>query len=157
MRREREGRNIPWIFFLVFCCSSNVFVRWFWHHICAFSVRLFFKVWAFNFLLSINLPCRGSTRVFTSSHRIANFQTQVVTLLLPVAERNISVSAGSTPMQKILDFHFFLVIFITVVIYLWPASPRWMLKTESFAGQSVAPVDYPLGFSYFLLLTFTRN
>ena len=38
MRREREGKYRSWIFFLIFCCSSNLLVRWFRLHSCAFGV-----------------------------------------------------------------------------------------------------------------------
>ena len=47
---EKESRWRHWIFFLIFSCSSNVFVRWFHLHSCSSTVRPRFeaqsKMWA---------------------------------------------------------------------------------------------------------------
>ena len=43
-RGERESRHRPWILFLVFCCSSDVFVRWFCLYSCASGLRPLFEL-----------------------------------------------------------------------------------------------------------------
>ena len=43
---ERKRRNRHWIFFLVFCCSSNILVCWFHLHSCASGVRPLFRAYS---------------------------------------------------------------------------------------------------------------
>ena len=137
---ERESRYRPWIFFLVFCCSSNVLIRWFRVHGCTSGMRILFGVnpkMKLVFFASLYISL-ADVQLLVLPHRISqstNFQPRVVPLFPPgVVRRNQSVSSGSTPAQNTLDlcFFFFLVIFlITVVIHPWLAALQQVLWPES--------------------------
>ena len=133
---EKESRHRPWILF-PFRCSSNVLVHWFRLHSCGSSMRPHFGA----------LPKMG-TGIFVAlyifvagvqllsfprqSFQPTNFQTQVVPLLPPDAGgRNISVSCGFTPVQKIWNLHFFLSFLIIVVIHPWLAYLQRVLWPDS--------------------------
>ena len=64
---EKESRDRFWIFCLVVCCSSNVFVRWFRLHSGASSVRPLFrahsKMGDCNFLHKAVCPVSWGCRI----------------------------------------------------------------------------------------------
>ena len=115
MKRGREGRHRPWIFFLVFIRSSSMLVRWSSLHRFESGVRLPFRSSPqngdYNFRLSLYFRGWCSTRFFTSWRPAANlthFQKRVVLFTSAWYRREgIYVFGGSTPAQKIREYRFF--------------------------------------------------
>ena len=75
-QEEKESRDRPWIFFLVFCCSSTMLVLWFRFHRFASGVRPPFRSLPKNgatiFVCPyISVACVQLT-VFTSSRQATN-------------------------------------------------------------------------------------
>ena len=107
--RRKKGRGRLWIFFLVFCCSSNVLVRWFRHHSCASGVWHLFRAHrskgSRNFLLSSHCPGKS---LLSSLPRHVSEPTYFQTLTSTWCHRvDISVSGCSTPAHKIWDLWVF--------------------------------------------------
>ena len=89
---EKESRDKPWIFFLVFFCCSNVLISWFRLHRFVSHLRFLFgahpKMGAAIFAyLHIVLACVPSRLYLVTS----NFQTRVIRLLSPGVERRTNL------------------------------------------------------------------
>ena len=115
-REEKKSRDRPWIFFLVFCCSSSMFVYWLRFHRCMFGASPF----------SDPTPKRGPqlatvftlswlvfTCVFTLSCLRAKWRSNPCRPFISAGcpRKNISVSGGSSPAQRIWDLPFFFFFF----------------------------------------------
>ena len=110
MWREREQTQSLNFFFLVFCCSSNVLVRWFRLHWCASGVRPLFGAhltMGATIFVSLYIFVAGVQLSSLPRHvsQTTNFQTRVVPLLPSgVVGRNISVSSCSPLFLIIFDY-----------------------------------------------------
>ena len=73
---ERESKHKPWIFFTVFCSSSNILIRFFCLHRVASIVRPFFGAHPQNGSLKLFSPyvfvASVPLTVFSSSRPLAN-------------------------------------------------------------------------------------
>ena len=108
---KQASKERSWIFFLVFCCSSNMLSRWFRLYRFASGVGLLFgaclKITAATLA---RLPIAVSSlqlTIFTSSRFFTNWFSNTSRPLISWG----SVFSGSTPANKIWDLQFFLVIF----------------------------------------------
>ena len=134
MKREREGRYGLWIFILVFCCSSNVVVRWFRLLSGTSGVWPFSELtpkWGPNFGLSSHCPGLWSLSSFLCHvSEPNNFQTFVVAYFCQEGTYPFSMVAN----QRIFRIsEFFLVIFVYCCHSpSWPTSSAlaWFLRVN---------------------------
>ena len=155
---ERKSWHKPIIFFLVFCFSYNMLVRWFRLYKFASCVRPLLGThpqnWARKFLSILTsswLVFSPRFYIFVSSCLLTS-KSKLSFYFCLVSTRGTSVSDGFSPAQKIWDLRFFLVIFNYRSHSPVTGWRKQMLKLESFRGPPAASVDSLFAFSSYLFL-----
>ena len=134
---EKESRDRPWTFFLVFCCSSNVPVRWFRLHRFAFGVRPSFS--ELNMKLGphlwdiFTLSWLDFTRVFTPlCFRSNSHSNRFVLLFSPgVWGRTYPFPVVQLLRRRFGASDFLKSFLITLVIHPWLAALQQVLWSDS--------------------------
>ena len=127
MRREREDGQRPWIFFLVFCCSSNVLIRWFHLYRLESSVRPLFGAHG-NFRLSSHSPSKSSSHL--RANGLSN-QSRCLTAVWCRWEEHIHFRRFPSCAEDSGPPFFFKSFLITVVIHPWLADLQRVLYLDS--------------------------
>ena len=133
-------RDRTWIFFLLFCSSSSVLVRWFRLHSCASGVTPFWgyiqnETAVFVYIYIVFSWCS----VLVTAPSQLTFKPEVPLLPPGVGGRNISVSDGSTSTRKIWELQFFKVIFDYRSHSLVTGWPRLSALAWLLTGQLAVP------------------
>ena len=155
---ERKGRHRPWFIFLVFCCSSNVLVRWFRLHNCESGVRPFSRALPkMGAIIFVSLYIVVADVQLSSLPRHVPQETDFQTRVAPLLPPEVSI-VGTYPFRGLricaenLEPRFFFIHFlITAVIHPWLADLQRVLWPDSLCGQLVVRRLLFLIFSLFHL------
>ena len=149
---ERVSRHRPWIFFLVFCCSSSMLVRWFCLHRFSSGVTLLFGAYSkMGASIFVCLYISLSRLQLESSRQAAPSNPSRRLTSAWCQREDISVSGGSIPVQI-----FFLVILNCRSHSLVTGSSTTSAQPKSPRGQPAAPAESAFSY-FFFFLSVPRN